>query len=480
MAQTTVRKGFFFYFGLFILLLFAGFMICLVTMMFNPGKTVLWMKYFTDNKEYTVEKTSSNENIDYSSLKEIVVKCDFADVVVQCNKEYTKTGIIIYNNAKCFGTKKSKDFSYNVTKAGDVLTVEVQEPEGFLYFSKNIKVIINSATDWHFNSDLKLTVNATGNSDIFLGGGSLKNEKPIKLKTADLKTEKGKIIFRNTCDTQALEGGLTAESVSGEIKLEGLTVLGVPNDVTLKTTSGRIDISNVVLPSEKVLNIENEKGAVSFSSVTAKKININCRQGNFYFKTVHADISFGEAIDKIISPNVVVGDLDGSFVLSGTEANISPEILISKITGTLAVNGDKGKVTVYEARGDIQIESGNSLSVDVKLAASVTREVSIITKKGTVNLGFVGAYGSTGTKAHVNVVNGTGKTNISYTAALKANFISKRSDGSDMTTSYANDNITPPINTISDRRDFVTDENIATISTVKSDGKIVYKRVASV
>ena len=43
MGQGQIKKGFFFYFGLFVLALVAVFMVCLVIMMFNPGKTVLWM-----------------------------------------------------------------------------------------------------------------------------------------------------------------------------------------------------------------------------------------------------------------------------------------------------------------------------------------------------------------------------------------------------------------------------------------------------
>ena len=70
MGQGQIRKGFFFYFGLFVLLLISVFLVCLVIMMFNPGKTVLWMKYFTDNNVYKYETTTdgSETPIDFSSL----------------------------------------------------------------------------------------------------------------------------------------------------------------------------------------------------------------------------------------------------------------------------------------------------------------------------------------------------------------------------------------------------------------------------
>ncbi len=82
MAQGTVKKGFFFYFGLFFLLIFAVFMVCLVIMMFNPGKTILWMQYFTSNTNQYVEKDSDGNNINYASVNSIKINCDYAKVSV--------------------------------------------------------------------------------------------------------------------------------------------------------------------------------------------------------------------------------------------------------------------------------------------------------------------------------------------------------------------------------------------------------------
>ena len=150
MAQSSIRKGFFFYFGLLILLLVSAFLICLVIMMFNPGKTVLWMKYFSGKQEFSVKQTTAETKdgprmtVDYSTINEIVVNCNYAKVTVQRNREFADDYVVIRNYAKGFSSaKKYSAFSHKVSLQGTKLVIDINEPTGFLYFSRDVEVIIN-------------------------------------------------------------------------------------------------------------------------------------------------------------------------------------------------------------------------------------------------------------------------------------------------------------------------------------------------
>lgn len=91
MAQGGIRKGFFFYFGLFVLLLIAIFLIILVVLLFNPGKTILWMQYFTGDGTHQITKTTDTEtDIDFNNLTRIEIDCSMADVTIQRHENIKK------------------------------------------------------------------------------------------------------------------------------------------------------------------------------------------------------------------------------------------------------------------------------------------------------------------------------------------------------------------------------------------------------
>ena len=97
MPQGQIRKGFFFYFGLLVLLLIAVFMVCLVVLMFNPGKTVLWMQYFTGEDNIYVDKTTDENKtaIDWTNVSKLEINCTYANVTVEKNhnKNYKKDSL---------------------------------------------------------------------------------------------------------------------------------------------------------------------------------------------------------------------------------------------------------------------------------------------------------------------------------------------------------------------------------------------------
>ncbi len=451
MAQGSIRKGFFFYFGLFVLLLVSVFLICLVIMMFNPGKTVLWMKYFSGKQEIGVTHTTpvteggATIDIDYSSLKEIEVNCEYAKVTVQRNKEYKDDFVVIRNYAKGFsGAKKYSPFNYKVSLQGTKLVVDIDEPNGFIYFSKDIEVIINDCTtvDKINLNNIALKVNAKGSGDIYLGGTTNKDEVAVGLRSVDVSTSKGTITlgrkFNSDSITSAIDAnkdednyGIRLYTGSGSIKAVNTIVHGAKSgngirqtqqNVSVGTRKGRINLGIIDLGS-KTLEVKCKKGTIAVGNIYAGAVQVNdCVNGNYKFDTVSCDVTFWGTTDTIISPIIRINDLGGEFRLLSTGKKDAPVVNIKNAQKKVAVTAAKGSVTVSNAKGEVDINSNASMAVKVAIDKDNSNIINIENEKGSIRLKFLGVVSRS-----ARIVTNTSSLNIDFTkdASFAANCYNK-------------------------------------------------------
>lgn len=433
MGQGQIRKGFFFYFGLFILLLIAIFMCCLVVMMFNPGKTILWMQYFTASDEFVVEETT-DENpkaISLSNLTDVDIKCSFANVSVIRSKDRVKDGIYIINNAKGFTVAKDVvHFSYSakLDATGKKLTIEITEPSGFLYLSKDIQVVVNAfiERDLNFNN---LNLNVTTTSGEIQIGGGIQASEDVKLKGLNLTTTSGKINLTDDFDTSTLTS-LNLKTNEGAIESfkkvnfgtnQTATGLDVNCDVNILASDGRINFG--ILKTNGTFNLTSTKADVNINYLYANS-NINCSHGNYRFKEVHGNLDFAESEDYIQSPNVYADLITGYFNLYSNDG-ANPIIKIKQIDGDIDITTDNGSVDIDEANGQISILSNGELGVNVVVGQNNTDdEILISCKSGAITLGFLDTITGNVTLKNENA-------NITINVTDQAKFIS---------TAYLNNN----------------------------------------
>lgn len=431
MPQGTIRKGFFFYFGLFVLLLFAIFLVCIVVMIFNPGKSVLWMEYFTDNTTYVVKETTVTEEntvampINWTQVTDLEINCTYGDVIVQRNggTQFNKDGLYIINNAKGFtSAKNAVHFNVFTRYEGDKLKVDITEPQGFLYFSKNIKIILHAAgidgREGNF-SNLKLTVNTT-DGDVNLGSAESTQEF-TELKSAHVTTGKGDIIIQDNLVSSKLTK-LNLETVSGDIitnkKVDSKTTgLETSCDIRLATTKGDIKFAKL---SGKNVDVECKQGRVVLDNVQISGsekgdgLNFLCERGNILLGNITGNVNFADAEDWINSPNITIDTIKGNFVLTSTINGGSPNININKITGFLNVVSTKGKLNVGQASGEIKIDSDDNLAVNVGVANGNNNAIAISNVNGYVGVDFAGSVSS-----NVDIKN---KGNVTVNLTKLANF----------------------------------------------------------
>ncbi len=427
MASGQIKKGFFFYFGMFTLLLVTVFLICLVVMIFNPGKTVLWMKYFTGNETYQITKTTEEvpQNIDWDNVTDIIISApNYAKVTVQSNEQKNvagskkaDTGIYIRNAAKGFqGASGAVKFGFDVTLNGGKLKITLREPNGFLFFSKNIEVVVHSsALKQQKSLQNKNFVILGGAGDVTIGKYVNATSKNVILKSLYVSTTSGSVSLASNCDTYsagALSGTIDSDA-TGKTDLTPLYVktgsgnigaserafssnsdvgLKVIAESTFKTDSGHIRLGKVDAGSNEMF-IECKTGTVVNSTMKANKISIKCTHGNYDIQKVEGSLSFAEALETIISPNINIGEVTGSFVIGNLTNSSSPDVKINKVGGEVSAHCSNGTLTIDEIGGKVDIVS-EKMAVNVGLAEANNSRVSIINGSASTKLGIRGVVGS--------------------------------------------------------------------------------------
>ena len=435
MPQGKIKKGFFFYFGLFVLLVVAIFLIILVILMFNPGKTILWFKYFTAGNTYEVTTTTDEgeQPIDLSSTSNITnieVECSYADVRIQKSNEVRKDCIVIENNAKGFATSsQATDFSYNVIiKEGNTLSITVVEPVGFIYLSNDITITINiffnedhGTASGDFSNIGFNVITTSGNIDI---GGNTYLNQTITPRSITARTTSGNIMLRssaNILNTQSINfttdnGGMitTGNNVIYNNQQASGIVLN-NGSINLRTSNGTIDFDVIKINNSGTLNVENYRGNVVLDNVEVDNFTINSYEGNYLIgKVVCDEFSFTPSEDRVHSPNIQIEELTGNLVISSSTNNANPDLTIGKLTGNadiLNVNGSININSISGGRVYAQIQNGQ-LNLTYASQTSKHNEEDYLRANGnaSITVNFEGAF-----KNDLRMITGSGNININFT-----------------------------------------------------------------
>lgn len=482
MAQTQIRKGFFFYFGLLVLLLIAVFLVLLVVMMFNPGKTILWMQYFAGNEHPQVVETTDGQQINFETVSKIEVNCSYADVYIQKNENIKKNCIDIINNSKGFTVASdAKEFSYDVTVQEGVLKINVVEPTGFIYLSKDIQIKVNLYdTPYDYSNNDIIVKTTSGNVSI---GGSSMNGSKIAPKSLDITTESGNIYFTSMGDVTSTSR-ISLKTNNGSITAiennwNGVTGLVTNSgDVSITNNSGVVSFDTVKSLSK--VKLTTEKGKFVFNKIETTVVEIDCFEGNFDFGTVVGNLTFTTSEDKIISPNINIKSLTGDFTLTATEGlDSKPKINIDKIVGNIDTFGTDGDLIFKELTGYANIEVGSG-NINLTFADSTDKTLTdtIKTTSANVVINFKGDYGHT-----LNLTTNTGLITFNVTAI--ASFNSEMFVNDEEGTTYlGTDKITVNIGHIEgDKNPLVVSGNgnvSADYVKIWTNNKVIYNLVDSI
>ena len=391
MAGDKVRKGFLFYVLMLLLFVVAIFFILVVIMVFNPGMNLLGLKYFSQMRDYrVVEVMPDGQNVEYINLSnatDIVVDGNLINFEIMRDQNIEHTTIEIENYQTGFAqVAQNTQFSYSVEysvqeNSRALLSINVTNAEGFLYFNNNCYVRILIPKDETINVTNSLSVSTDGGSIVLGGGQALLNEEDsyFNFSNVNLLTDSGTILFGQFLDTT-------------------FSQLSINNENGTFRSS-----KDIVLDNNAVLNISGKSGNFEFANIAENgyaSINYNLASGSFSAANISCDIDL-RTTNSIIDIQNLKGDLQANDLVNKMDgANLT----IGQVTGVISLPfANNSNITISDAsQAEIFINSNNSqINID-KLAAGSWLE----TKQGAINVSLADTSGN------INLVSETANINI--------------------------------------------------------------------
>lgn len=412
-----MKKGFMFYLGFFLLLIFGAALVMLVILLFSPGTELLGFKYFSNSQTISHLTTSDDSKTELNlgqagKYSEISIEAGYANVTVQNTSEYGKNSVTIVNNSKGFVmAKDSVDFGYSILVEGTKLNIKVTEPTGFLFFSRDIQVIVHIAesnANPFTSTKFKITTDS-GNVKI---GSTVDTPYSYNLDVGaiDIKTNSGDVSLLTTTNYDKETKTQTFESAKIDIGsgkfISKTNVLKSQGDLFLQSTSGKYEIPYVVAGGN--VYVKTESSTFDITKVVANQVVVECKNGYFEIDEISGNIKFPSADMDVDSPNLISKKITGDLmVIAGNNINIKIEEIIGNanitttsgsiaigsgkdtgIHGSAVVKTQSGKIKAYIVSGNDKIKDFTTENAEIELyllgQANATTVVS--TKSGLTKI----------------------------------------------------------------------------------------------
>ena len=433
-----VKKGFGAYMFILLLAVIAAFLIVMVVMICKPFEKILgyqYVYYRGENEFYNVSSGDSGTIFDLTSLEEISVNCNYAEVIIERNNNIGKNRINISHNIAGFASENA-DVDYEVSiyyKAGSndkILCVDVDEPDCSVYFGKSVSISIELpkySTEDFSNTKINIS-NTSGNVNIGFGES---NAERMNIKELDIKTTSGKISFGKILGTNI--DNVFIKNQMGDVETADLTA----NNFTFITTSGSAKFNNLSVKNDCKLQIGN--GFFTVNNLNANA-SIQIENGYLDANKVQGNLDGNDAAEQMQNASINIKEVSGN--VSFPFVN-NARININKITnGKLYVRGTTGYVNVADMQGyawiemttgSVSLKSNQSFEIitwtgriDASISsASITKEVIIKSESGEINLGLdsgagcnINAMLADGTVRNSNNVSIEGIENPSFPVKL--------------------------------------------------------------
>lgn len=430
---SKVKKGFFTYLLIFILMIIAFIAVSIVIMIFNPGKNILGFKYNRHNSVDQVVATTddSHQELNLFETKYDVIEIDagVADVCVEANDSINKDCVLVTNRIRGFSKADvENDFKYSVNIDDKTLKVKIDAVKGFLNFSDDLSVKIHIAMRQQaidIFKDTKFIVKTTsGNVNI----GGVRNEgHSLDIAIGEL-------------DIETVSGNITVTGHTNGAEFDGRDAYEFNSPIKFNTRSGNINlydcsfglrsVDNNQEPQPKILKINAVEGLSAdvgegrFQLGTyIGKLNISSTKANISVREINGSLN-ASLRSSIVNIDKIDGDLDFS---DGNEVMDSNHITINKVTGFVNIpDGRSSNITIYDVGGESNIHTTTG---NVTLGAKntlVDRTTYVETEKGNINVYFSGNNYSRILKTV------SGKINVSFEEVIlsgdKNQFVSEQNN----------------------------------------------------
>ena len=423
-----VKKGFAFYLIMFILLIVAAFVVIVTVMLFSPGKSILGFKYFTngtdDGKVLDVIETkvieSGTEKSTFSTFKfdnvsQININTNVAAVnVYKSENVFLDTVQIVANSSGFAKAAQNTNFTIknfemiddpadtstsNSANRKKIINIDIVEPEGFLYFSKNfsVNIIVPEKRGEIDSATGELKEDKDGKPILMGNNYRLENTK------INIETKKGKVNIGDSVKKKVEGKNEKGETVMVDPVVSVLNSVA-PKMLNIKTDSGRINFNKYSEIQLTNSNLVTNTGSIT--SVVNAYFNdnnsITTQSGKIYFPEVLGRVVYGDNASDyqgyksaILSLNIGNGKFESEDVRIGVNLTVeNGQFKVNKkmygllSTGNSRDKINKAEINVASLSGQLSIPYGGNSKINV---GEVDRDVNIAIKNGSVNIGDIRA-----------------------------------------------------------------------------------------
>ena len=354
-SGNKVRKGFFLYLIIFFVIVIAFFGVCITIMLFNPGKSVLGIKYFSNNETHEVTKAAGDVDLNLGSTEysEVKINASCANVTIEANSDNIKDCIIIKNKLKGFAKASEGDnFNYSVKVIGNVLNIDVTAKRGFINFSTEADIIVHIAqreNDVTFFKNTVFDITTTTGNVVVGGYKKVGYSNNMAFGGFNITTESGNITFTEHADNVLVMNSLLDVRQPYEYK----------KDITINTKSGYVDLTHsntnpnfkVDNPSKLTVNVGS--GKLKLGSFNGN-MDLFAKKGTIEITSLTGALN-ASLTSSILNVKEIQGDLDFS---NGNEVMDENKIYVDKVTGIVNIpDGRKSEIRVLEVGSMVNIQT---------------------------------------------------------------------------------------------------------------------------
>lgn len=390
MAKGNVKKGFATYLVILLTAIIAAFFIIVTVMFFSPFKGILGFKYFMYNDHKDVQAINYDNHtiqFDFYNIDKVTVDCNYANVFIKRNN--IDAGVVTIEN-KCSGFARedqNTDFTYDVTFADSSykeINIKVREPEGFLFFKKDISITINIARSRPQSLENTIIDINNTNGNVYVGKNVLSQEDmahnpELSIKELNVKTVKGDLVIFNynkKIDRLFVKTTKGNVEIYGNVKINELEIHSSQADIRLAA----IDVDSAVL------DLDNSD--FETKNLSAKRLDLSIYNGYFDVESFQGALTSNEMTYDMGKAEINIGKIDG--YVSIPNAN-KAKIWFGEITKNSQVY-----VRGYSPYVNIQNLSG------MAFVETTTGDVNVSTSEDETTL------------PRVNLKTGSGRIDLSY------------------------------------------------------------------
>ncbi len=392
----NVKKGFANYLLILFIAIIAAFFILVTIMLFSPFKSILGFKYFVyygkGETFASVKQEDKVIDINYSLIDNIDIDCGYSNVSIKRAASKIDYGqVVIENNCSGFAREDQDtgfDYEVSFTDANyRNLKIKVVEPEGFLFFKKDISItLLTTVQQVNSFNHTKININST-KGDVYVGNRNILNQSAsndIAVKSLNIKNTEGDIFF---FEQTSNINNLTIKTNNGNINANSSFSI---DDLKLNAAKSKISLKSLTLQKAK-LDLGNSEFNVGNLKVSDKAdlfikngyVSIDELNGTLTSNSMINDMGKANIyINKINSGNIVIPNANNSTIKLGN-VNASSQVYVRGRDCNASIDNLLGIAILETTKGNINISAEN----DEKSTAYP--RVDVKTSSGNINLKYI-------------------------------------------------------------------------------------------